>query len=403
MGSLTALSVKAATQPGKYHDGDGLILLVKPTGARSWVLRLQADGRRREYGLGAVGDVSLAEAREKAGAVRKQLRAGIDPIAAKRAERLARRETPIFSVAAETVHEEHKATWRNKKHRDQWINTLRTYAFPTLGPVRIDQIDAAMVRATLLPIWLDKPETARRVRQRICAVLDWAHANGFRPAEAPIRAIGKGLPRQPKRDRHFAAMPFADVPAFAQGMEAESPVAGRLALLMSVYTAARSGEVRGATWSEFDLKGAVWTIPAGRMKAGREHVIPLSPAAVAVLEKAKALRKADRPDAIVFPGRTGQPLSDMTLSKMLRDSGESVTVHGFRSAFKDWASETTGFPDAVSEAALAHGDPDKTRASYRRTDFLALRRDLMNAWGNFLAEKPANVVRLADRAGASAA
>jgi integrase len=392
MGKLTALAFRNATKPGKYQDGDGLFLLVKPSGARSWLLRAQVDGKRREFGIGPAADIGLAEARERAAAIRKQYRDGIDPVAAKRAARSALREIPTFKGAAETVHGERKGGWRNPKHRDQWLSSLDTYAFPSLGTVRVDQVDAPTIRAALLPIWLEKPETARRVSQRIGTVLDWAHANGFRPQEAPMRSVLMGLPRQPRRDRHFAAMPFADVPTFCIGLEAGAPTAGRLGLLFTIYTATRSGEVRGATWAEIDLEAKVWTVPASRMKADREHVVPLSPAALAVLERAAAIRKSKKGDAMLFPSAAGRALSDMTLSKVLRDAGQAITVHGFRSAFKDWASEQTTFPDAVSEAALAHGDPDKVRKAYRRTDFLQLRRELMEAWAAFIAGPSGNVV-----------
>lgn len=397
MGKLTALAVKNATAPGRYLDGEGLFLLVKPSGARSWLLRAQVDGKRREFGIGPAADIGLGEARERAAAIRKQYRAGVDPVAARRAARAAQREIPTFADAAETVHAERESGWRNDKHKAQWLSSLRAYAFPSLGTSRIDQIDAPMIRAALLPIWLDKPETARRVSQRIGTVLDWAHSNGWRPQEAPMRSVLMGLPRQPRRDRHFAAMPFADVPAFCAAMEAAAPVAGRLGLLFTIYTASRSGEVRGAQWGEVDLAAKVWTIPADRMKAHRAHTVPLSPAALAVLERAAALRKSAKPSALVFPSRTGGELSDMTLAKVLRDAGQPFTVHGFRSAFKDWAAEETAFPDAVSEAALAHGDPDKVRKAYRRTDFLQLRRELMEAWAAFIAGPSGNVVPIQPR------
>lgn len=397
MGKLTALAFRNATKPGKYQDGDGLFLLVKPSGARSWLLRAQVDGKRREFGIGPAANIGLAEARERAASIRKQFRDGIDPVAAKRAARSALREIPTFKSAAETVHEERKSGWRNPKHRDQWLSSLEAYAFPSLGDVRVDQVDAPMIRTALLPIWLEKPETARRVSQRIGTVLDWAHANGFRPQEAPMRSVQMGLPRQPRRDRHFAAMPFGDVPTFCAELEAGAPTAGRLGLIFAIYTATRSGEVRGATWQEIDLKAKTWTIPASRMKAHREHVVPLSTAAIAVLGRAADLRKGKAGNAMVFPSAAGRVLSDMTLSKVLRDAKQPFTVHGFRSAFKDWASEQTTFPDAVSEAALAHGDPDKVRKAYRRTDFLQLRCDMMEAWAAFIAGPSGNVVSFPSR------
>jgi integrase len=396
MGILTALAVKAATAPGRYHDGDGLMLVVQPSGARSWIVRLQVDRRRREFGLGRAADVSLGEARDRAMAIRKQYRDGIDPVAAKRAAAAAQRTIPTFADAAATVFSEHSPAWRNARHRAQWLSSLEAHAFPMIGAVKVDQVDSSMVRAILLPIWLATPETARRVRQRVCMVLDWAHSNGFREHEAPMRSIAKGLPRQPKRDNHMAAMPYADVRAFLASLSAGSPTSGRNAVRFAILTAARSGEVRGATWGEIDLSAATWTIPATRMKAGRAHIVPLSAAAIEVLQSAGDGVSADH-GTTIFPGRGGGPVSDMTLTKVLRDAGQPFTVHGFRSAFKDWASEQTAFPDAVSETALAHGDPDRVRKAYRRTDFLAMRRDMMAAWSSYLTANDGNIVQFPGR------
>ena len=385
MGNLTALKVKATLKPGRYQDGDGLMLLVKPTGARSWVLRAQVDGRRRDFGLGAGKDLSLAEAREKAAAIRKSFRGGADPVAIKRAEKAARKMIPTFREAAETLHGELDASWRNDKHKDQWISTLKAYAFPTLGDVRIDHVDAPAIRDLLLPIWLNKPVTARRVRQRIGSVLDWAYSKGFRASEAPMRSVGKGLPKQPQGGAHFTAMPYPDVPALMKRLAATDS-AGRLALRFAILTAARSGEVRGATWDEIDLNAGVWTIPGTRMKAGRTHIVPLSPASIDVLERASKLR-ASRSGAIVFVSPRGGQLSDMTLTKALRDSGEATaTVHGFRSSFRDWAAEKTETANEVLEAALAHTIPNKVEAAYRRTNFLEKRVTLMRAWASFIAQ-----------------
>ena len=387
MGKLTALAFKAATKPGSYVDGKGLMLVVKASRdggsvRRSWVLRLQVDGKRRDFGLGSADDVSLAEARDKADALRKQARAGIDPVAQKRADKLARLTIPTFKKAAEETHGEQKKAWRNAKHKDDWLSSLRLYAFPALGEIRIDLIDAPMIRDVLMPIWLAKPETARRVRQRIKAVIGWAASNGYRPA-LDMSVMDAGLPKQPRRDGHFAAMDWDAVPDFVAKVRKESETVGRMALLFTLLTACRSGETRGAVWEEFDLEAATWTIPASRMKAGREHIIPLSAPALAILERAKGLR-AGRKGEPVFPGRGRKPVSDMTMTKVMRDAGQSASVHGFRSSFKDWASENTSFPDAVSEAALAHIDGNKTRRSYRRTDFFKMRIDLMAAWAAFV-------------------
>jgi integrase len=370
------------------------MLVVKPSGARSWVLRHQVDGKRRDFGLGSAADLPLAEARTKAEAIRKQCREGIDPVAKKRSDKLARTTIPTFRDAAEQAHGEHKSGWRNEKHRGDWLSSLRAYAFPTIGDLRVDHIDAPMVRDVLLPIWLEKPETARRVRQRIRTVMGWAASKGFRPA-LDLSVMDAGLPKQPRRDNHFEAMPYEDVPAFVAKVREAQETAGRLALLFTILTAARSGETRGATWEEIDEEAAEWTIPAGRMKAGRAHVVPISAPAIAVLERAKAYRTGAKGEPI-FPGKGGRPLSDMTISKVLRDMGLSATVHGFRSAFKDWASEASSFPDAVSEAALAHIDKDKTRAAYKRTDFRKMRADMMAAWGAFVEGSGGKVADLAD-------
>lgn len=394
-GKLTALAVKAATTPGSYQDGRGLMLVVKSTGARSWVLRHQVEGKRRDFGLGSAFDISLAEARDKADAVRKLCLAGIDPIAKKRAERRARATIPTFKVAAEQAHGEQRSGWRNVKHRADWLSSLRTYVFPMIGEVRVDRLEPADIRDVLLPIWLEKPETARRVRQRIRTVLGWAASKALR-SPMDLSIMDAGLPKQPKRtDNHFKAMDYEKVPAFVATVRAAPETIGRLALLFTIFTAARSGETRGATWEEIDEEAAEWTIPGERMKAGREHVVPLSTPALAILKRAREFR-IDRKGSPIFPGKGGQPVSDMTISKVLRDMDLSDTVHGFRSAFKDWASDASTFPDAASEAALAHIDVDKTRKAYRRTDFRKMRVDLMAAWAGFVDGTGGEVASMAD-------
>lgn len=405
MGKLTALGVKAATAAGRYEDGNGLALLVKATGSRSWVLKAQVAGKRREFGLGSAKAVSLAEARENADAVRRQFRSGIDPVAVKRKVEVT---VPTFREAAQQAHSEQQAGWRNPKHRAQWLSSLEAYAFSRLGSETVDKIDGPMIRDTLLPIWLDKPETARRVRQRIGAVLDWAYAKGHRTSEAPMRSLSKGLPRQPKKDGHFAALPYDKLPALMQAV-GETESVGRLALQFLIFTAARSGEVRGARWSEIDIAAAVWTVPADRMKAGKQHLVPLSAPALAILKRMAEVAS----DELVFPGITGRavdaddlgkgrpgaltrtagkrPMSDMTLTKVLRTaSAGDATVHGMRSSFRDWAAEQTAFLGEVVEAALAHMIGNKVEAAYRRTNYLEKRRVLMEAWASFLVELPAH-------------
>lgn len=376
MGKLTASKVRALVEPGRYSDGDGLFLELNGKDSGRWLLRVQMGGRRRDFGLGSLRSVSLADAREAAFVMRKKIAQGIDPVAERKQERMV---IPTFRKAAELVHEEHEKAWKNGKHQNQWIATLKTYAFPSLGDRLVSEIEGPLIRDVLAPIWLAKPETARRVRQRIGTVLDWSYARGFRATEAPMRSLSKGLPRQPKKDSHFAALPYSGVPKFLEKLGERESV-GRVALEALILTAARSGEIRGATWSELDLEGALWTLPAARMKMGRPHAVPLSPEAVAVFKRAQKF-KAGASD-LVFPGQNPQkPLSDMTLFKILRDMDLGVTVHGFRSAFRDWVAEQTDYPGEVAEAALAHTVWNKVEAAYRRTDFLDKRRLLMRDSG----------------------
>jgi integrase len=389
MAKLTATAVKAALgKPGRHSDGDGLILAVGTGGSGSWMVRVQKDGKRRDIGLGSASKVTLAEARTRAAASRAQVEAGLDPVA----QRRKAAGIPTFREAAAQVHAEHKKGWKNGKHQNQWLRTLEVYAFPTLGDRLVSEIDGPAVRDVLADIWTDKPETARRVRQRIGAVLDCAYSKGHRESEAPMRSLSKGLPRQPKKTGHHAAMPYADVPAFLDRLR-ERQSWGRLALEAAILTAARSGEVRGATWSEVDLEKALWVVPAARMKSGKEHAVPISPAALRVFQRAHELRTEGCP--FVFHGaKRDKPMSDMTLMKVLRDMGESVTAHGFRSSFRDWVSEETQFSGDLAEAALAHAIPDKTEAAYRRGNLLEKRRGLMDAWGKFCAGEGASVVNL---------
>lgn len=378
MGKLTATKVKALTETGTYMDGDGLMLVVTSKSSASWKLRAMVAGKRRDIGLGSLKVLSLADARDKASDLRRQIAQGIDPIAERKK---VADPVPTFREAAASVHEEHKAAWKNGKHQDQWINTLTTYAFPKLGDRLVNDIEGPIIRDVLAPIWLAKPETARRVRQRIGAVLDWSYAKGYRPTEAPMRSLSKGLPRQPRKDGHFAAMPFTDVPKLIARLRERSSV-GRLAMEALILTAARSGEIRGATWSEVDLEAGMWTVPADRMKMGRVHHVPLAPKAIDVFRRAEALRVPC--SDLVFPGqRLKNQLSDMTLLKVMRDMETGVTVHGFRSAFRDWVAEETSYPGEVAEAALAHAIPNKVEAAYRRTDFLEKRRSLMREWAAF--------------------
>lgn len=391
MGNLTATSVKAASVPGRYGDGDGLFLLVGKRGGKSWMVRVQKNGRRRDIGLGSASKVPLKLARERAISVREQIEAGIDPVA----ERRKAAGIPSFREAAVSVHAEQKGGWKNAKHRSQWISTLETYAFPTFGDRSIAEVDAPAVRDALAAIWLEKPETARRLRQRIRTVIDWAVAKGYRETGLAMPVIDKALPRQRAKVKHHAALPYAEIPVF-MGKLRERESMGRLALEAVVLTAARSGEVRLATWDEIDLDAATWTIPAERMKAEREHVVPLSKTAIALLHRMKAHKRGDT--ALIFPGqKRGKPLSDMTLTKALRDMGLSVTAHGFRSTFRDWVAEQTNWPADLAEAALAHVISDKTVAAYQRGSMLEKRRELMTAWADYCdGDSKLKVIRLVE-------
>lgn len=327
-------------------------------------------------------------ARERAAAARSEIEVGVDPVA----KRKKAAGIPTFREAAAQFITEHQKTWRNDKHHAQWKATLEAYAYPTIGNTLVSEVEAPAIRDLLISIWVDKQETARRVKQRIGAILDWAHSKGYRDAEAPMRAVAKGLPRTPKNTNHFAAMPYAEVPSFLATLR-EKQSWGRLALEATVLTASRSGEVRGATWSEVDLEKGLWTIPADRMKAKREHVVPLSPAALGVFKRAAALKTAGH--NFIFHGtKRDKPMSDMTLTKVLRDMKLDCTAHGFRSSFRDWVSEETDFQSDVAEAALAHMVSNKTEAAYRRGKLLEKRRKLMDAWGSYCEGSRASVVRI---------
>jgi integrase len=382
--ALTTLKVKNA-KPGRHVDGRGLCLLVKDSGARTWVLRMQRNGRRRDYGLGSAIDVSLAEAREAAAALRSKVRAGADPVAERRK---LRKVVPSFETAARDCYEALKEGWKNRRYAN-WISSFENHVFPKVGKKPVDQVDNACVVEVLSPIWLEIPETARRLLQRIGAVLDFAHIKGWREEEASLRSVRKGLPRQTAKSVHLEAMPYAAVPALMMKLAAASPTTGRDALRFTIYNAVRSNETRFAVWTEFDLDKAIWTIPGERMKARETHVVPLTPPAVALLRKRWNERTSN--DGLVFSKDGEKPISDMTMTKLLRDDGiKGATVHGFRSAFTDWAAEKTDFPKEVADKALAHKLTNQVEAAYRRTDFFDKRRGLMARWAEYLDEMPAN-------------
>ena len=376
---LTAIEVKNA-KPGRHADGGGLYLMVRPSGSRSWVLRAQVGGKRQDFGLGSAAVVSLAQARIKSAELRAKLKRGEELHPRVPAMKVV---IPTFSEAARACHKAIKAGWRNEHHRASWLASLENHVFPHIGATQVNEVTSVMVRDALAPIWLAIPETARRILQRVRTVLEFSHLEGWCLHEASLRSVPKGLPRQPVEENHFVAMPYIEVPDLMQCLTALPDSAGRDALLFTIYNAVRSGETRVATWPEFDLDAAIWSIPATRMKMRQPHVVPLSPAAVAVLRRRWPLRASD--DGLVFSTKGTKPISDMTMTKVLRDLGLSkITVHGFRSSFTDWAAERTNFPTAVVDKALAHKLVDRVEAAYRRTDFFEKRRQLMTARTRFL-------------------
>jgi integrase len=408
-GKLSAVEVAKAKGPAVLHDGGGLYLRVGPSGkdregkervgGKSWVFRFQLDGKRRDMGLGPYPDVSLAEARRRAAEHRNQRRDGLDPLdaraAQRRAHRLATAKGRAFRECAAEFIDQNRAGWRNAKHRQQWENTLATYVYPTLGELPVSAIDPGLVVQVLAPIWGEKPETASRVRGRIEAVLDAATVRGYRQGPNPAQWKGNLAHILPARSRvrkvaHHAALPFDQMPAFLAELRARPGMSAR-ALEFTIFTAARTGEVLGARWGEIDLKAEVWTVPAERMKAGREHRVPLSGGALAVIDMVRplALMSDGKPDpmAPVFSGpRRALPMSDMTMLMLLRrmEHGD-LTAHGFRSTFSDWAAERTAFPREVVEMALSHAIENRVEAAYRRGDLFEKRHRLMEAWAHFCA------------------
>ena len=388
---LTARKAETA-KPGKYEDGHGLRLVVSPSGARKWVFRFMRVGKRIEMGLGSMPAVSLAQAREKAADARRLVKTGKDPLAVRRAEQAAQADGEAFGPFALKLIDTIESGFRNRKHRTQWRTTLITYAAP-LWQKSLADIETDDVLACLNPIWQAKAETASRVRGRIERVLDAAAARGLRSRDNPARWRGHLANLLPARQRlargHHAAMPFDDVPVFVAKLREAEGVSAR-ALEFVILTAARSGEVLGARWSEIDLAAKVWTVPAARMKAGREHRIPLTKRAAAILTMLASARIGDH----IFPGaKRGKPLSAMAVTMVMRRMGMGhFTVHGFRSAFRDWAGERTNFPREVAEAALAHVVGDATERAYRRGDALEKRRALMEAWAAFCEPSAGRVV-----------
>jgi integrase len=374
-------------------DGGGLHLLVKESGARSWVYRFMLSGKSRDVGLGTAGPdgVSLSAARDARDALRLKVRAGIDPLAereratadAKAAEQAAQIAGVTFKAVAETYIAANSDGWRNAKHRQQWGNTLATYVYPVIGELPVADISTAHVMQILEPIWKAKPETASRVRGRIETIMDAAKARGYRDGENPARWRGHIAQLLPARKRlsrgHHKAMAYDALPAFACDLQKRKAVAA-MALELTILTAARTSEMLGAKWDEVDLEKAIWIIPADRMKAGKEHRVPLSPRAVEILNAAKRLGKD-----YLFPAVRGGAMSGMAMTMLMRRMNVDVTVHGFRSAFRDWAAERTNYAHEVCEMALAHTIGNKAEAAYRRGDMFEKRRRLMDDWAAFCA------------------
>ena len=383
------LAVSRLKEPGLHAVGGvpGLALQVLKSGGRTWILRVMIGTRRREMGLGGYPAVTLAMARQAAREARDLIRRGIDPIEAAKEARAALMVTPTvgytFRAAAEAYIASHEASWRNPKHRDQWTATLKNYAYPVMGKLDVAAIELPHVMRVLEPIWIRKTETAKRLRGRIEMVLDWAGARGFRSGPNPARWRGHldkllAKPSKVHRITHHRALPIGDMKPFMTQLRAADGTGAR-ALEFAILTAARSGEVRGATWQEIDLDARVWTISAARMKAAREHRVPLSKAAIDVLSALPAAR----PDAYVFKAAHGGRISDMTISAVLRRLEVNAVPHGFRSTFRDWAAERTTYPNEVAEMALAHAVGNKVEAAYRRGDLFEKRLAMMDEWAEF--------------------
>ena len=388
MGKLTVAALRRLTKPGLYHDGATLYLNVGPGGSRSWIQRVSIGGKRRDLGLGGWPVISLAMARSRAFDNRRTIAEGRDPLAEKRKER-----TPVFEQATEKVIALHQQTWKDGgKTAALWRSTLTEYAYPHFGDKGVDQVTTADVMAVLVPIWSRKHETARKVRRRIGTIMKWAVAKGYRGDNPAGDAITAALPKRSAPVRHMRAIPHAEVAdAIARVHTSGAWLGTKLAFEFLVLTATRSGEVRLFEWGEVDLGNRVWTVPASRTKTSREHRVPLCDRAIEILHEAKSVGNGN---GLVFPSARGKALSNMTLSKLIREQGIEAVPHGFRSSFRDWASERTNHPREVIEAALAHVVKNQTEAAYARSDLFARRRRVMSDWASYLTGGSAKVVRL---------
>tara|TARA_R100001143_G_C3357715_1_gene133541 strand:- start:1199 stop:2494 length:1296 start_codon:yes stop_codon:yes gene_type:complete len=402
---LTAKEVEKKSVPGLYGDGGGLTLQITKAGVKSWLFRYMIDGRARGMGLGPVHTVTLAEARQMATEARKLMLNGIDPLEEKARRKaasvLTKAKLMTFDQCATAYIKAHRAGWKNAKHTDQWVNTISTYVSPVIGAIPVCDIDTALVVKVLTQkdgsgaqFWESKNETASRVRGRIEAVLGWAATSGFRSGDNPARWRGHlenllAKISKAKRTKNHPSLPWVQMGVFMEALRKREGIAAR-AVEFTILTAARSGEVRGAMWSEIDLEAKVWTIPAGRMKAHREHEVPLSDAAIKLLKSLQRLENSD----YLFPGTKGQQLSDMSLTAVIRrmndgragwldKDGKAITVHGFRSTFRMWAAEATNYPREVAEHALAHQLPNAVERAYQRGTQFKKRAAMMNDWGQF--------------------
>ena len=385
MGKLSDAKVRGLRKPGRFGDGDGLYLVIRPSGTRAWVLRAVVNGKRRDIGLGGYPATGLKDARTKAQEMLSAVADGRDPTASS-----SRSSRPTFAEATREVLDMNRPRWRSDHHPKVWLQSLERHAMPTIGNMPIDRIERSDVLDVLKPIWTKIPETARRVRQRMRTIFRWAMSHGYIEINPAGEAIDGALPRIPKVKEHLRALPYGEVPEALEVVEGSpASLPSKLCFRFLVLTAARSGEARGAAWDEIDLDGALWTIPAGRMKGGELHRVPLSRQAFEVLDEAQTLR--DR-SGLVFPSPTlaGRELSNMTLTKILRATGyaEKATCHGFRTSFREWTLERADAPWAVAEAALAHGLGNQVEKSYARSDLLARRRNLMQAWADYILPPP---------------
>ena len=400
--ALGALEVSRITAPGLYFVGEvsGLALQVAQSGSRSWILRILVGGKRRDMGLGGYPDVTLAQARDAARTARAKVKAGTDPIEEARA---ARSELKAANLAAKTFKQcatayiaAQRPSWANEKHAAQWTSTLQTYAYPKFGDMLVRDVGLPQVMAVIEPMWSTKTETASRLRGRIESVLDWATVREYRTGANPARWKGHldtllPAPGKVADKSHHAALPVGELGQFMEALRLQVGTGAR-ALEFTILTAARSGEVRGATWGEIDLDAKVWTVPAERMKAKKEHRVPLSESAITILQAATKIAGTD----LVFPAPRGGKLSDMTLTAVTRRMNVNAVPHGFRSTFRDWCAERTNYPRDVAEMALAHAIGDKVEAAYRRGDLFDKRRNLMAEWAAFINTTPAqggNVVK----------